>query len=49
MQETTRDEPNGRRGVKCERDDKVKNNIERMRLTENGGNLSTSSRGEYCE
>lgn len=37
MQETARNEPNGRQGVKCERNDKVKNNIERMRLTENGG------------
>ena len=38
MQETARDEPNGRQGMGFERDDKVKNNIERMRLTVNEGN-----------
>lgn len=37
MQETTRNEPNGRQGMKREQDDNVKNNIERMRLTVNGG------------
>lgn len=36
MQETTRNEPNGRQEMKWERIDKVKNNIERMRLTMNG-------------
>jgi len=36
MQETTRNEPNGRQRMKCEQNDNVKNNIERMRLTVNG-------------
>ena len=35
MQGSTRNEPNGRQGMK--RDDNVKNNIERMRLSVNGG------------
>lgn len=53
MQETTRNEPNGRQEVEWERNDKVKNNIERMRLMVNGkicrprhvGNVANNFKG----